>query len=338
MSKLRLLSKVLAVSAASIGFFSVASQAQAANLVPQREGEVKLTDISCLSPSLIGCIDTSNQKIGYKVTSLLYDSKFALSRLFVDTRATPNNYSQFGINFTASDIGTNPNLTQLWLRPVAYTGSTQTRTTNNNQTIRVNAPPGATIGTVVSPPTVTETTNTTSNGTHITTKNTVIVTTVTRRVNNRLVQDITTRTTTQTTTVTPTRPAENGQLEVGRFKFEFNKAVSGLKFDFFDVEDSFKTGILSYTNSQGQTFNINELLAAGPDGGVQSLILKDVKSFVVQLGNPGKNYGNPSSNFTTGDGANLQLETVPEPASMVGLGAVAMLGLMARKHRKNEAA
>ncbi|MFN6571350.1 LEVG family PEP-CTERM protein [Dendronalium sp. ChiSLP03b] len=343
MSKFKVLTRVLAASTISIGFLSVTSAAHAANLVPQQEGEIKLTNLACLSSTNPKCINTSSGANGYTVTSLNYDPQFSESRLFVDKRDVANDYSSFGIQFLAQDAGTNPALGEYWLRPVAYTPNTEKidppKSNTSKQTI--DAPAGASIGTVTATtPTTTETT-TSADGKKIIKNITVETTTVTKqkKVNgvNKLIQEITTKTITQTTTITPGKPVEKGQLEVGKFQFDFNSPLAALKFNLFDVEDSNHTGILSYTNSAGQTFSIQELLAGKEDGNLQSLIIKDVVSFVIQLGNPGQKYGYNDSQFiSTGDGVNLQLETVPEPGNLAGLGALAMLGITIARQRKKK--
>ncbi|RCJ39717.1 PEP-CTERM sorting domain-containing protein [Nostoc minutum NIES-26] len=343
MSKFKVLTRVLAASTISIGFLSVTSAAHAANLVPQQEGEIKLTNLACLSNTNPKCINTSSGANAYTVTSLNYDPQFSESRLFVDKRDVANDYSSFGIQFLAQDAGTNPALEEYWFRPVAYTPATQKidppKSNTSKQTI--DAPAGASIGTATTTtPTTTETT-TSSDGKKIIKNITVETTTVTKqkKVNgvNKLIQEITTKTITQTTTITPGKPVEKGQLEVGKFQFDFKNPLAGLKLNFFDVEDSKHTGVLSYTNSEGKTFSIQELLAGQENGNLQSLTIHDVRSFVVQLGNPGKKYGYNDSQFdTTGDGVNLQLETVPEPGNMAGLGALAILGMMSRRQFKQK--
>ncbi|BAZ52665.1 hypothetical protein NIES4103_53300 [Nostoc sp. NIES-4103] len=345
MPKLKVMSRLIAASTISIGFLSIASTAHAVNLTPQEEGEIKLTNLECLN-SISGlipkCIDTSSGQYGYTVTSLNYDPQFSASRLFADKRNTANNYSQFGIQFLAQDAGTNTDLDIVWLRPVAYSAAVEKKDSPKSNTSKqtIDAPPGASIGTVkVTAPTTTETT-TTADGKKIIKNITVETTTVTKqaKVNGitKLIQEITTKTITQTTTITPGKPVENGQLEVGKFQFDFKNPLAGIRFNFFDIEDSKYSGILSYTNSKGETISIQELLTGKEDGNVQSLILNDVQSFVVQMGNPGFKYGYKNTLFNTGDGVNLQIETVPEPSGMAGLGALAMVGWISRRQRKNK--
>ena len=123
-----------------------------------------------------------------------------------------------------------------------------------------------------------------------------------------------------------TTPFENGRLEVGRFKFNFNgKTASEVRLDFFDVEDSGFSGILKVN---GADVNPNDfLLDGGEDGNTQTLVLKDVSSFVVQLGNVN------SSQFATGDGVNLAV-SVPESETSIALSLVAVAGVLTLKRRK----
>ncbi|MEA5502115.1 LEVG family PEP-CTERM protein [Halotia wernerae UHCC 0503] len=344
MPRLKILSKLITVSTISISFLSITSAAHAANLIPQQEGEIKLTNLECLSNTNPQCIDTSSGKNGYTVTSLNYDPQFSASRLFVDKKDTANDYSAFGIQFLTQDAGTNPGLGEYWFRPVAYSAPTEKKDSPKSSTSKqtVDAPAGASIGTVtMTTPPKTETT-TSSDGKKIVKNITIETTTVTKEIKvkgvTKLVQDITTKTITQTTT-TPGKPVEKGALEVGKFKFDFKNPLTGLKLNFFDVEDSNYTGILSYTNGAGKTVSIQELLMGQKDGNLQSLMIHDVQSFVVQLGNPGKKYGYNDSHFSnTGDGVNLQLETVPEPGNIAGLGALAILGMIGRQQCKNKTA
>lgn len=367
MNKSIFITTTLLASTLSLTMAAGISKAQAGTLVPQEEGEIQLAnlDVACLSNTNPKCIDTNSGKNAYTVTSLHYDPQFSVSRLFVDKRATANDYSAFGIKFLADDEGTNPEaLTEYWLRPVAYSAPVKTAskpTTSTKTQPNVAAPVGATVGTITTKIPTPSTTTTDTKGNKITTDVAVETTTVTKEIlvsvttnqtvyNTKtkknetkkvttqvpkLVQDITTTTTTQKTTVTPPKPVENGRLEVGKFQFDFKNALSGLQFNFFDVEDSKHTGILSYTNSKGETISINQLLTGGQNGNLQSLIIKDVQSFVVQLGNPGQKYGYQDSEFkNTGDGVDLQLETVPEPGTTASLGLLAVAGLFGLRQRK----
>ena len=118
MQKLNLLVKALVASTAGLSIFTSMSSAKAINLVPQREGEIKLTNLNCIVDAA-DCIDTTS--LGYTVTSKLpaNDTNLGLSRLFSDTTSTTNNWG-FGINFTQQDEGTNPQNDAFWLRPVSF--------------------------------------------------------------------------------------------------------------------------------------------------------------------------------------------------------------------------
>ncbi len=129
MKNFKKLVKTLAVSTIGLGIATASiSEAQAASLVPNQEGEIQLTnpdsDVSCITGS---CIDTT--PFGYTVKSLdfninandLNDPQFGKSRLFVDDRSTANDYG-FGITFKGNgtkDAGTNPDKNEYWFRPQA---------------------------------------------------------------------------------------------------------------------------------------------------------------------------------------------------------------------------
>ncbi len=115
MKNLKKLVKTLAISTLGLGIATASiSEAQAASLVPQREGEIK-TNLGCLFG--VPCIDTEAE-LGYTVTSFGFQD-FDPSRLFSDDRGTVNNYAM-GITFIADDEGTTPDAEQYFLRPVAF--------------------------------------------------------------------------------------------------------------------------------------------------------------------------------------------------------------------------
>jgi hypothetical protein len=127
------------------------------------------------------------------------------------------------------------------------------------------------------------------------------------------------------------KPRFDGRLEIGRYRFEFEEEVEVMKLDlsFFDVEDSGVSGILEVN---GEEFD--GLLPGGPDDAIQTVMLTDVSSFVVQLGNP------DSPTFpNAGDGVLLQAEKmpVPEPGTVLGLSALAMAGALGLRKRGNKA-
>ncbi|MEM7581464.1 MAG: LEVG family PEP-CTERM protein [Mastigocoleus sp.] len=125
---------------------------------------------------------------------------------------------------------------------------------------------------------------------------------------------------------------ENGELEVGRFLFTFDEKVS-LDLSFLDVEES-KGAFSSILKVNGNDFN--QSLPAGADDNIQNVSLTNVKSFEVQLGNPGIN-----SDITkfqkTGDGVNIQVAAkTPEPAATFSFAALAVAGMFGvAKRRKS---
>lgn len=120
MQKFNAVAATIVGTTLSLGLAAGMPAAHAVSLIPQKEGEIKLTNLECVAST---CIDTSTE-LGYKVTSLEYGAdkdgkKYSLSRLFVDQRNTENNWG-FGIKFGKKDAGTNTVENQYWLRPVAY--------------------------------------------------------------------------------------------------------------------------------------------------------------------------------------------------------------------------
>ncbi|BAZ39478.1 hypothetical protein NIES4101_54310 [Calothrix sp. NIES-4101] len=117
MKKVTLSAKILAAATVGFSVITLAPAANAASLVPNIEGEVKLTNGGCQTTAT--CIDTSS--LGYTVTSLSYNPKNKESLLFVDDRSTENTYlkGSFGIHFLPEDEGTNPIAGEKWFRPVA---------------------------------------------------------------------------------------------------------------------------------------------------------------------------------------------------------------------------
>jgi hypothetical protein len=122
------------------------------------------------------------------------------------------------------------------------------------------------------------------------------------------------------------KAVEKGQLEVGRFKFDFGKMFSEVTLKLFDVEDAFKTGILEINGQK-----VSQLLDKGPDGNTQFLNLKNVSSLVLQMG-----YRGSDSVFAnTGDGVRLTgIQAVPEPGNVASLGVLGIVGAIALRQRK----
>jgi len=117
---------------------------------------------------------------------------------------------------------------------------------------------------------------------------------------------------------------ENGQLEVGVFKFDFASTISELVLSFFDVED-IGTAILSLN---GGAFA--GTVTPGDNANIKKVTLTNVNSFEVKLGNIG-------GKFITGDGVRLDInQTVPEPGTTMSLGVLGLVALFGlQKRRKN---
>ncbi|MEA5549721.1 LEVG family PEP-CTERM protein [Anabaena cylindrica UHCC 0172] len=115
---------------------------------------------------------------------------------------------------------------------------------------------------------------------------------------------------------------ENGQLEVGKYKFDFlGETLSKIVLTFFDVED------IGTKISQINGAGANMTIAPGLDGNFQTVTLTNVSSFNVNLGKIG-------GKMKPGDGVRLQVE-VPEPTTILGLGALGMAGAFGlRKGKK----
>ncbi|WP_138499506.1 LEVG family PEP-CTERM protein [Nostoc sp. PA-18-2419] len=226
----------LAASAIGLNLVNGISKAEAVSLVPPVEGEIKLTNVACVTGS---CIDTT--PYGYTVSSELYNPDYKRSLLFSDDSFTANNYG-FGISFAPVDAGTNSIAGQNWFRPVAI------------------------------------------------------------RTNNKL--------------------PENGQLEVGQFKFNFTSTISQLVLSFFDVEDT-GTSIL---NVNGVAYG--GTITPGGNANIKKVTLNNVNSLELKLGNIG-------GKFATGDGVRLDVnKTVPEPETTVGLGVLGLAALFGLQKRK----
>ncbi|EAZ88163.1 LEVG family PEP-CTERM protein [Crocosphaera chwakensis] len=128
---------------------------------------------------------------------------------------------------------------------------------------------------------------------------------------------------------------ENGQLEVGTFRFEFAQIIPELTVHYFDTERNGETGVDDGTNSFGVTgVNAGATLLsgfnpvpAGPDSNIRKQTWGNVSFITLTLG-----FDKPNS---TGDGVDFQLETppnsgnpaaVPEPLTILGAGAAMGFG------------
>lgn len=111
---------------------------------------------------------------------------------------------------------------------------------------------------------------------------------------------------------------ENGQLEVGTFKFTFSQILSDLTLSWFDTERQGGTSYQAFDENGSKI--ASGTIATGPNNNVQETSLTNVKSIILNLG---ERYGG------TGDGVNFQVDgvaAVPEPGLMMGLGAFVVAG------------
>jgi hypothetical protein len=130
------------------------------------------------------------------------------------------------------------------------------------------------------------------------------------------------------------RPSEvqeaKGQLEVGTFKFTFKETLPELTVRYFDTESFPTTGIPEFfadADTDGILVSGVNPVPAGEDGNIYTQTWEDVSFITLKLGNdtPGG----------LGDGVSFQLESVPEPGTVLGLGTLAMAGgLGLRKRNK----
>ncbi|MGC9524023.1 MAG: LEVG family PEP-CTERM protein [Limnospira sp.] len=124
---------------------------------------------------------------------------------------------------------------------------------------------------------------------------------------------------------------EDGQLEVGTFKFTFTQTLKELNIDFFDIDYVYaqnpeqSTSIIGLNGSE-----VFDLMPKTGNNGVFSKTLYDVDSVTLKLGGFHPRW--------EGDGVNFRMSatTVPEPATLGGLAVVglAFAGQKLRKGRK----
>jgi hypothetical protein len=112
---------VLGSAIALLGIGISAPAASAINLVPQQEGEIQLTGMTCLTGAG-NCIEL-DPSIFDSVVSEIDSSTGTKSYLFVDAKGTSNVYNDtvndVTFNFGATDLGTTEPADQFWFRPVA---------------------------------------------------------------------------------------------------------------------------------------------------------------------------------------------------------------------------
>ncbi|MEQ9482163.1 LEVG family PEP-CTERM protein [Coleofasciculus sp. F4-SAH-05] len=123
---------------------------------------------------------------------------------------------------------------------------------------------------------------------------------------------------------------ENGQLEVGTFKFVFTEIIPQLTVRYFDTESSDTTGVLPFfadADTDGTLLFGENPVPAGEDGNIYTQTWQDVSFITLKLG---------KDTAGTGDGVDFQLETVPEPGTVLGLGALAMAGALGLRKRNKK--
>jgi hypothetical protein len=124
---------------------------------------------------------------------------------------------------------------------------------------------------------------------------------------------------------------EQGRLEVGTFLFEFGQTISELTIEFFDNESTayqkngkfFGTQVLGINgNSTAGSF----IVPKGENSNIYSQSFKNVKSILIAFG---QDYASG-----TGDGVDFQIsKSTPEPVSILGFGAIAIVGLLGSKKK-----
>ena len=118
---------------------------------------------------------------------------------------------------------------------------------------------------------------------------------------------------------------ERGQLEVGTYLLNFSQTLAELTIDYFDTESFNTTGVLAIN---GQRLDEPAYVAKGRNNNIFSQTFTNVSSIELKLG-----WDKPRG---TGDGVNFRLsgepaESVPEPASLLGLLTVAGSSLLLKK-------
>lgn len=124
---------------------------------------------------------------------------------------------------------------------------------------------------------------------------------------------------------------ENGQLEVGTFRFVFAETLPRLTVRYFDTESFPTTGVPDFfadAQTDGLLVSGENPVPEGEDGNIYTQTWQDVSFITLKLGNDTRG---------TGDGVDFQLETVPEPGTVLGLGTLAMAGAFGLRKRNKKA-
>ncbi len=126
---------------------------------------------------------------------------------------------------------------------------------------------------------------------------------------------------------------EQGQLEVGTFRFDFASTLEYLSVRWFDVEYLQGNKGTGYTVGLSDGSTLSGMLAAGLNNNIQSQTFNHVSWIELNLGERANR---------TGDGVNFQAEgepeSVPEPGITLGLGALAIAGLTRLRQRMPQTA
>ncbi|MEQ9669990.1 LEVG family PEP-CTERM protein [Coleofasciculus sp. G2-EDA-02] len=128
---------------------------------------------------------------------------------------------------------------------------------------------------------------------------------------------------------------EQGQLEVGTYKFTFTKLIPQLTIKYFDTESTNSTGVPNFIadmldiNPEAMLISGENPVPAGSDGNVYYQTWTDVSFITLKLG---------KDTASTGDGVDFQLiKDVPEPGTVLGLAALAMAGAFGLRKRNKKA-
>jgi hypothetical protein len=120
---------------------------------------------------------------------------------------------------------------------------------------------------------------------------------------------------------------ENGQLEVGTFRFNFAKTLKSLTVAYFDTESNNTTGVSNSSGSFISVLGTDGTLVAGLNpisqngqSNIQYQTWSNVNYITLKL-------GGDNVRWSTGDGVDFQLSAdVPEPTSMASLALVGIAG------------
>jgi hypothetical protein len=125
---------------------------------------------------------------------------------------------------------------------------------------------------------------------------------------------------------------EDGQLEVGTYKFTFTKLIPELTIKYFDTETSGTTGVPNFfaeALTDGMLISGENPVPLGEDGNLYFQTWKNVSEITLKLGQDQEG---------TGDGVDFQLikEDVPEPGTVLGLGTLAMASAFGLRKRNKK--